>query len=157
MESAELATSDSAASRLGGSSSAGLASIFARASVWNVAVWRTPKARLSSMPTRPDSPGTVILPEYEEKEAPVRAIVHKDGIYLINLVSPPMLAQHGFLAKVFTAAERHEIDVDLVATSEVSITMTTDRADNLTGFCEELSTLGDVSVEENHALLCVVG
>jgi aspartate kinase len=106
---------------------------------------------------RPDSPGTVILPEYEEKEAPVRAIVHKDGIYLINLVSPPMLAQHGFLAKVFTAAERHEIDVDLVATSEVSITMTTDRADNLTGFCEELSTLGDVSVEENHALLCVVG
>ena len=97
------------------------------------------------------------LPVVVELDSPVRAVVHKDGIYLVNLVSPPMLQQHGFLAKVFAAAERHEIDVDLVATSEVSITMTADRADNLPAFCEELGTLGEVSIEEDHAMLCVVG
>jgi aspartate kinase len=105
----------------------------------------------------PDNTGTVILPDYEASGAPVRAVVHKDDIHLINLVSPPMLQQHGFLAKVFGIAEAHEIDVDLVATSEVSITMTADRADHLPAFCEELGELGDVTVEPDHALICVVG
>ena len=104
-----------------------------------------------------DNPGTVILSVYEESDAPVRAVVHKNDIHLINLVSPPMLQQHGFLAKVFKIAEAHEVDVDLVATSEVSITMTADRADHLPAFCEELGELGDVSVEPDHALICVVG
>ena len=104
-----------------------------------------------------DNPGTVILPVYEESTAVVRAVVHKNDIHLINLVSPPMLQQHGFLAKVFRIAEAHEVDVDLVATSEVSITMTADRADHLPAFCEELGVLGDVSVEPDHALICVVG
>jgi aspartate kinase len=104
-----------------------------------------------------DNPGTVILPTYDESSAPVRAVVHKDDIHLINLVSPPMLQQHGFLAKVFGIAEAHEVDVDLVATSEVSITMTVDRADHLPPFCEELAELGEVSVEPDHALVCVVG
>jgi aspartate kinase len=105
----------------------------------------------------PDNTGTVILPDYEASGAPVRAVVHKDDIHLINLVSPPMLQQHGFLAKVFGIAEAHEVDVDLVATSEVSITMTADRADHLPAFCEELGELGDVTVEPDHALICVVG
>ena len=104
-----------------------------------------------------DNPGTVILPVYEESSAVVRAVVHKNDIHLINLVSPPMLQQHGFLAKVFRIAEAHEVDVDLVATSEVSITMTADRADHLPAFCEELADLGEVSVEPDHALICVVG
>ena len=104
-----------------------------------------------------DKTGTVILPAYEESGAPVRAVVHKNDIHLINLVSPPMLQQHGFLAKVFRIAEAHEVDVDLVATSEVSITMTADRADHLPVFCDELSELGDVTVEPDHALICVVG
>ena len=104
-----------------------------------------------------DNPGTVILPTYEESGAPVRAVVHKTDIHLINLVSPPMLQQHGFLAKVFGIAEAHEVDVDLVATSEVSITMTLDRADHIPAFCKELAELGEVSVEPDHALVCVVG
>ena len=104
-----------------------------------------------------DNTGTVILSAYEESGAPVRAVVHKNDIHLVNLVSPPMLQQHGFLAKVFRIAEAHEVDVDLVATSEVSITMTADRADHLPSFCEELGELGDVTVEPDHALICVVG
>jgi aspartate kinase len=104
-----------------------------------------------------DNTGTVVLATYEESGAPVRAVVHKDDIHLINLVSPPMLQQHGFLAKVFGIAETHGVDVDLVATSEVSITMTADRADHLPSFCDELNQLGDVTVEPGHALICVVG
>jgi aspartate kinase len=68
-----------------------------------------------------------------------------------------MLQQHGFLAKVFRLAADHEVDVDLVATSEISITMTADRADHLPAFCDKLSALGEVSVESDHALICVVG
>ena len=104
-----------------------------------------------------DNTGTVILPAYEESGAPVRAVVHKNDIHLINLVSPPMLQQHGFLAKVFRIAEAHEVDVDLVATSEVSITMTADRGDHLPAFCKDLGELGEVTVEPDHALICVVG
>lgn len=104
-----------------------------------------------------DNSGTVILPDYQDASAPVRAVVHKNNIHLVNLVAPPMLQQHGFLARVFGIAATHEIDVDLVATSEVSITMTADRADNLPGFCAELGELGEVTVESDHALICVVG
>ena len=105
----------------------------------------------------PDSPGTVILQEYDAPDMPVRAIVHKPGVYLINLVAPPMLQQHGFLAKVFNAAAKHEVDVDLVATTEVSITMTSDRGDGMPGFCRDLEELGDVTVDTEHSMLGVVG
>jgi aspartate kinase len=106
---------------------------------------------------RPESPGTRILPNYEEPGVVVRAVVAKRGVHLISLISPRMLEQHGFLARVFGTADRHEIDVDLVATSEVSISMTTDRADNLVAFAEELSKVGKVNVESGLALVCVVG
>lgn len=106
---------------------------------------------------RPDQPGTVILPQYDEPGVTVRAVVYKKGIHLITLVSPRMLQQHGFLARVFDAAARHEVDVDLVATSEVSITMTTDRGEHLERLAAELAPIGQVSVEPRHALVCVVG
>lgn len=106
---------------------------------------------------RPESPGTVILPAYEEPGSIVRSVVHKRGVYLINLVSPRMLQQHGFLAKVFEAAARHEVIVDLVATSEVSITMTSDSNHNLDRLTADLAQMGQVTVEPNHAMVCVVG
>ncbi|MHC5064885.1 MAG: aspartate kinase [Planctomycetota bacterium] len=106
---------------------------------------------------RPSSPGTLILPEETEDQGAIRSVVYKEGIYLINLVSPRMLQQPGFLARAFTIAAEHEVDVDLVATSEVSITMSTDRSANLEAFAAHLSELGEVTVEGNMALLCVVG
>lgn len=107
--------------------------------------------------SRPESKGTVIVPDYEEEGVIVRAIVHKRGIYLVNLVSPPMLQQHGFLARVFQLAADHEVDVDLVATSEVSITMTADRHDQLPGYAESLAGLGEVTIDPGNAIVCVVG
>jgi aspartate kinase len=107
--------------------------------------------------SRPESSGTLILAEYEQPGVPVRAVVYKRGIRLVNLVSPRMLQQHGFLARVFAVAARHEVDVDVVATSEVSVTMTTDSAADLSAFEAELGEIGAVSIEGDHALLCVVG
>ncbi|MHC4515104.1 MAG: aspartate kinase [Planctomycetota bacterium] len=106
---------------------------------------------------RPDSKGTVILPDYDEPGVAVRAIVHKRGIFLINLVSPPMLQQHGFMARVFQAAAEAQVDLDVVATSEVSISMTADREDHLAYYAGMLEKLGTVTVERDHALICVVG
>lgn len=106
---------------------------------------------------RPSSPGTVILPQATEDKGTIRSVVYKEGIHLINLVSPRMLQQPGFLARAFTIAAEHEIDVDLVATSEVSITMSTDRSANLGAFAEHLRELGEVTVEDGMALLSVVG
>lgn len=105
----------------------------------------------------PTSPGTLILASYDEPGVTVRSIVYKRGIHLIHLTSPRMLQQHGFLARVFDAAARHEIDVDLVATSEVSITMTTDSSVRLEQLRRELDQIGQVGVEPSHALICVVG
>lgn len=106
---------------------------------------------------RPNSPGTLILPQRNSDSPSVRSVAYKEGIFLINLVSPRMLQQSGFLARVFTIAAAHEVDVDLVATSEVSITMSTDRGESLGALAEDLAELGRVTIEDHLALLCVVG
>lgn len=107
--------------------------------------------------SRPEQAGTVILPTYEEPGVPVRSIVHKRDMYLLTILSPRMLAQHGFLAKVFEAAARNEVDVDLVSTSEVSITMTMARCDGVEGLKADLEKIGEVNLVSDHAMVSVVG
>lgn len=107
--------------------------------------------------SRPEGRGTVILPTYEEPGNAVRAIVHKRGMHLLTLLSPRMLAQYGFLAKVFEAAARHEVDVDLVSTSEVSITMTLPPTEGVEAFRVDLEKIGEVTLARDHAMICVVG
>jgi aspartate kinase len=107
--------------------------------------------------SRPEGAGTVILPTYEEQGVAVRAIVHKRDMNLLTLLSPRMLAQHGFLAKVFEAAARHEVDVDLVSTSEVSITMTIPGSEGVEALTADLEKIGEVSLARDHAMISVVG
>ncbi len=105
----------------------------------------------------PDCPGTLILKETKASKGPVRALAAKSGITLINIVSSRMLAQHGFLAKVFEIFGRHEIVIDVIATSEVSISVTTDTPSHLHDAVTELQQFSDVTVEGDRAILCVVG
>ena len=107
--------------------------------------------------SRPEAPGTVILADSNDAGPTVRAVVHRLGIHLISVVNPRMLQQPGYLARVFGIAGRHAIDIDLVATSEVSVTMTTDEAGDLRPFLDELADAGEISVESDCALLGVVG
>jgi len=85
------------------------------------------------------------------------AIAAKKNITALFLHSPGMLMAHGFLAKVFSVFDRHQTAIDLIATSEVSVSLTIDNTDNLEAIKEELSQWGDVSTMDKTAIVTVVG
>lgn len=68
-----------------------------------------------------------------------------------------MLMTHGFLKKIFEVFERYETPVDMVATSEVSVSLTIDDTERLQSIADELKRFSEVSVEENQAIVCLVG
>lgn len=104
----------------------------------------------------PDHPGTVITSEVD-KTKNIKAIAFKRDITLITISSSRMLMAYGFLARVFSVFEHLELPVDLVTTSEVSVTMSIDESENLDELCEVLSAYGEVSVDPHQALVCLVG
>jgi aspartate kinase len=105
----------------------------------------------------PDSPGTTILDVLDEPAVPVRSIAHKRGIHLVTIQSSRMLQQHGFLARIFAVFARHEVVIDMVATTEISVSVTCDSDRNLEPAVAELRGLGQVHVERGMGLLCIVG
>ena len=68
-----------------------------------------------------------------------------------------MLLAHGFLKMVFDVFDKHKCAIDMVSTSEVSISVTVDSNDALPAICEELGRIADVSYEGSKALICLVG
>jgi aspartate kinase len=68
-----------------------------------------------------------------------------------------MLMAHGFLARLFNVFERFETAVDMVTTSEVSVSLTVDRTDRLDEIIAELEGVADVERRDNNAIVCVVG
>ncbi len=105
---------------------------------------------------QPDHPGTVITAEGDSAAHGARALAHKRGIRTVNIVSTRMLLAHGFLAKIFEVFARHRVVVDLVSTSEVSVSCTVDKEDGLEDAVRELRTYGEVTVRRDQALVCVV-
>jgi aspartate kinase len=103
----------------------------------------------------PAGRGTLIT--YDAPTVPVRAIAGKTGITVIKIKSARMLLQHGFLRTIFEVFERHRTSVDVVATSEISVSVTIDDPSHLDTLTVELSHLGDVSVERNRGILSIVG
>ena len=106
---------------------------------------------------RPDQPGTLITGDPPRDGRPFAALACKRGITVIDITSTRMLMAHGFLRRVFEAFEQAETAVDVVTTSEVSVSVTID--DNRRGadIVAALLEIADVSVEENMAILAVVG
>jgi aspartate kinase len=105
----------------------------------------------------PQSPGTLIVGTIARKAPVVRAIVHKEDVTLVNIVSTKMLMDHGFMARVFDACARYEVVLDLIATTEVSVSVTTDDDKNLAALVRELGQFSKVSVEKDLAVVSVVG
>jgi len=108
----------------------------------------------------PGRPGTTILAGASVlpiEGSPVRSIAWKKGITLINVRATGMLDAVGFLRKLFEAVERHGISVDVVATSEVSVSLTIDDPSRLEALCRDLGTLGDVTTASGRAIVAVVG
>ncbi len=106
----------------------------------------------------PDVKGTLILNRSTNntKEV-VKSVASKKGIIVVNVSSSRMLLAHGFLAKLFTIFADHDKSVDVVSTSEVSVSLTIDNEDGLTDIVKELESIGEVRIEKQRAILCVVG
>lgn len=103
----------------------------------------------------PDAPGTVIRNEVSRSN--IKAVAAKDGITAVRIRSGRMLMAYGFLKKVFEIFEKFETPIDMITTSEVSVSLTIDNDRHLAAIVRELETLGDVEVENEQAIVCVVG
>lgn len=106
---------------------------------------------------KPDHPGTTIVSETKDTEKGARAIVHNLHNLAVTVTTPRMLMGHGFLARIFNIFAEHRIVVNMVCTSEVSISVTVDDSKDLPGAVEELRSFAEVDVEKEKAILCVVG
>ena len=104
---------------------------------------------------RPEGKGTLIT--FEAPRRPVTAIAGKSGVTLIRLRTPRMLLSEGFLRTTFDVFHRHRASVDVVATSEVSVSLTIDDASRLDALLPDLRELGDVAIERNRGIVAVVG
>jgi len=104
---------------------------------------------------RPDGTGTLITSDAPRR--PVSAIAAKSSTTVVKLRSARMLLAPGFLRTVFEIFERHRTSIDVIATSEVSISVTLDDAENLEALLVDLRALGDVSVERGRGIVSVVG
>ena len=106
---------------------------------------------------RPEGTGTRITREAKPCTNLLKAIAVKRGITALTITSSRMLGAHGFLRALFEVFDRHKTSVDMIATSEVSVSLTVDNTSALPAIIEDLKVLGDVKVDQDLALLCLVG
>ena len=104
---------------------------------------------------RPEGCGTRIT--FDAPRRPVSAIAGKKDVALIRIRTPRMLLAHGFMRRIFEIFDENRTSVDVVATSEVSVSMTIDDATHLDALLGALTSLGDVSVERNRGIVALVG
>jgi len=108
----------------------------------------------------PERRGTVIEPSADVSrlgDSPIRSISWKRGITVINVRAPRMLGAYGFLRQLFEIFERHEVVVDVLASSEVSVSLTIEDPRHLDLVQRELDDLGEVWVDHGRAIIAVVG
>ncbi|HEX6104485.1 MAG TPA: lysine-sensitive aspartokinase 3 [Gemmatimonadales bacterium] len=109
---------------------------------------------------RPEDPGTMIGPSAALErlgDSPIRSISWKRGITVVNVRAPRMLGAYGFLRAMFEVFERHEVVVDVLASGEVSVSLTVEDRARLEHVVRELGELGEVWVDERRAVVAVVG
>jgi aspartate kinase len=86
-----------------------------------------------------------------------KAIAAKKRITIVDVAAPRMLLAHGFLKAIFDAFDRHRIPVDVVSTSEVSVSLTVDSNESIPALAADLAKLADVKYEGRKAIVCLVG
>lgn len=104
---------------------------------------------------RPDSTGTRIT--FDAPRQPVRAIAGKSNVVIVKVRSSRMLATHGALRSIFEVFERNRTSVDVVATSEVSVSLTVDDDQHLDDVVAQLRAFGDVGIERSRGIVALVG
>ncbi len=106
---------------------------------------------------RPEVPGTTIVADPPLTPTPLTALACKRDVTVIDITSSRMLMAYGFLRTLFEVFERHRTAVDVVTTSEVSVSVTVDDTHHLPPILEALGEFAEVSCEPEMALLCAVG
>lgn len=118
-------------------------------------------AKLNNIPVRllntmqPDAPGTLIHNSSESHR--IKAMAAKDNITAIKIKSGRMLLAYGFLRKVFEIFETYKTSIDMIATSEVGVSVTIDDERNLRQIVDDLKKFGTVTVDRDMVIICVVG
>ena len=104
-----------------------------------------------------ESGSTLVVGESKKSPQTVKAIAHKTGVTTVQVTSTRMLGAYGFLRALFEVFAEHKTAVDVVTTSEVSVSLSLDDTTSLAEIVAELEKLGSVTIEEKRAILCVVG
>lgn len=104
---------------------------------------------------KPEAKGTRITSKTTARK--IKAIAAKDNIVAIKIKSSRMLMAYGFLRKVFEVFEQFRTPIDMITTSEVAISLTIDEEDNLNAIAAALRHFGQVEIDKNQSIICVVG
>ncbi len=118
-------------------------------------------AKYAGIPVRlkntmePDAEGTII--DNKIVKGKIKAVAAKDNITAIKIKSSRMLLATGFLRKVFEIFESYQTPIDMIATSEVGVSMSIDNPIHINDIVNELKKYGTVTVDENMCIVCVVG
>jgi aspartate kinase len=106
---------------------------------------------------RPDGAGTRIVADRVPSTSVIKCVACKRGITVVDIRSTRMLMAHGFLKNIFEVFDRYETPVDMLATSEISVSLTIDDPRHLEDICAEVRPYADISAESGQAIICVVG
>ena len=105
----------------------------------------------------PEAAGTEIRAAAPSGPGPIRAIAFKKGLTTVDVSTTRMLMASGFLATLFDVFARHGTPVDMIATSEISVSVTVDDAARLPAIRRDLEKLATVDIAGGRALVCLVG
>ena len=105
----------------------------------------------------PSCEGTRITTRAPQGKNIFKAIAAKKRITIVDVAAPRMLLAHGFLRAIFEAFDRHKVAVDVVSTSEVSVSLTVDSNQAIPALAADLAKLADVKYEGRKAIVCLVG
>ena len=118
-------------------------------------------AKYAGIPVRlkytmePDAEGTII--DNVLVRGKIKAVAAKDNITAIKIKSSRMLLATGFLRKIFEIFESYQTPIDMIATSEVGVSMTIDNDTHLNEIVNELKKYGTITVDSDMCIICVVG
>lgn len=105
----------------------------------------------------PKHKGTLIVSELKEEGEKIKAIACKKGVTVINIVSTRMLLAHGFLYEIFKVFKEEEVSVDMISTSEVSVSLTVDDKSNIETILEKIKHFAEIYADFGMSIISVVG
>jgi aspartate kinase len=105
----------------------------------------------------PKCEGTLIVARAPRSKSPFKAIAAKKRITIVDVVATRMLMAHGYLHQIFEIFDKHRCPVDVVSTSEVSVSLTVDSNEAIPNIAADLESIADVKYSGRKAIVCLVG